>query len=532
MAGRLLFVILVSLRPPTLTVNPPVITETDSVTLHCQTPPSVSVSDCYFRTVRGRPGKNFPCLQTLTGTELLEMAQRSSPAEVNMTCFYLQGNPSPDSDVSSVIIRNFLPPTLTVHPPMIRETDSVTLHCQTPPFVSVSDCYFRTVRGRPGKSFPCLQTLTGTELLEMAQRTSPAEVSMTCFYLQGNPSPDSDVSSVIIQNFLPPTLTVHPPMIRETDSVTLHCQTPPSVSVSDCYFRTVRGRPGKSFPCLQTLTGTELLEMAERSSPAEVNMTCFYLQGNPSPDSDVSSVIIQTLLPPTLTVNPPVITETDSVTLHCQTPPSVSVFQCYFYISSGGSRVFSCLKTLTRTELLEISQQSSSADVELTCFYSVKLGGIRYVSPHSETSSITIHSRTVNTPSITGSSSFSPLTQVKPTSDTITSVTHVSPGPDHDETGSSVRTPGIEDSSITATPQKTASAEIWKFVAVVTGCGTLVGVILLVSAILFNKRSTENCISKRLKANITGLQGDYDDTYSVVTYKFNSVTIAEKLHQS
>ncbi|KAJ4919578.1 hypothetical protein JOQ06_027660 [Pogonophryne albipinna] len=254
---------------------------------------------------------------------------------------------------------------------------------------------------------------------------------------------------VILMSPLPPTLTVNPPVITVTDSVTLHCQTPPSVSVSQCYFRTVRGKPAKVFPCRQTLTGTELLQMAERSSPAEVNVTCFYLHVYPSPESDVSSVIIRTLRPPTLTVNPPVITETDSVTLHCQTPPSVSVSQCNFYILSGGTRVFSCLKTLTGTELLEMSQQSSPAEVQMMCFYTLMLGGIHYPSPHSDTSSITVRTglpvtsvstpvtpltsgRTVYTPSISESSSSSPLTQVKPTSGTLTSV---NPGPDQDITG-------------------------------------------------------------------------------------------------
>ncbi|XP_063767282.1 uncharacterized protein LOC134883079 isoform X2 [Eleginops maclovinus] len=100
----------------------------------------------------------------------------------------------------------------------------------------------------------------------------------------------------------------------------------------------------------------------------------------------------QALLPPSLTVNPPVITETDSVTLHCQTPPSVSVPQCYFYTLSGHIvRVFSCLKTLTGTELLEMSQQRSPAEVQVKCFYSVKYGGSN--SLHSDTSSITIHSQ-------------------------------------------------------------------------------------------------------------------------------------------
>ncbi|KAJ4919592.1 hypothetical protein JOQ06_027674 [Pogonophryne albipinna] len=293
-----------------------------------------------------------------------------------------------------VILISLLPPTLTVNPPVIRETDSVTLHCQTPPSVSVSQCYFYILSGGT-RVFPCLKTLTGTELLLMSQQSSPAQVQVKCFYRDMTQSPESDVSSIFIHNLRPPTLTVNPPVIRETDSVTLHCQTPPSVSVSQCYFYTLSGGT-RVFPCLKTLTGTELLLMSQQRSSAEVQVKCFYIVkygdvNSPSPHSDPSSITIHTLLPPTLTVNPPVITETDSVTLHCQTPPSVSVSQCYFYTLSGGTRVFPCLKTLTGTELLLMSQQRSSAEVQVKCFYIVKYGDVNSPSPHSDPSSITIH---------------------------------------------------------------------------------------------------------------------------------------------
>ncbi|XP_063767283.1 uncharacterized protein LOC134883080 [Eleginops maclovinus] len=90
-------------------------------------------------------------------------------------------------------------------------------------------------------------------------------------------------------------------------------------------------------------------------------------------------------------MNPPVITETDSVTLHCQTPPSVSVSHCYFYTSSGHTvRVFSCLKTLAGTELLEMSQHRSPAEVQVKCYYTVTFEGSNSPSPHSDTSSITV----------------------------------------------------------------------------------------------------------------------------------------------
>nr|XP_046239657.1 uncharacterized protein PB18E9.04c-like isoform X2 [Scatophagus argus] len=206
--------------------------------------------------------------------------------------------------------------------------------------------------------------------------------------------PTDSFSELKAQAPLPPKLTVNPLVITETDSVTLNCQTPSSVSVSECYF-VIERRPARGFSCLKTLTGTELLTMSHQSSPAEVKVTCSYLKASQSPESDTSSIIIRISLPPKLTVNPLVINETDSVTLNCQAPSSVSVSHCLFYTLNGGSmRDSSCLQTLTGTELLKVSNQNkwtSSAKVEVTCFYTVKFGKSNSPSPHSDTSSITIH---------------------------------------------------------------------------------------------------------------------------------------------
>ncbi|KAF1392247.1 hypothetical protein PFLUV_G00050810 [Perca fluviatilis] len=331
---------------------------------------------------------------------------------------------------------------------------------------------------------------------------------------------------------LPPKLTVNPAVITQTETVTLNCQTPSHLNLSECYFRMVRGQTGKSLPCLQTLTGTELLKMADQSSPAEVQVTCFYLHVSQSPDSDPSSIIIRTLLPSKLTVNPAAINETDSVTLNCQTPSSVSVSLCYFFTLSGGSvRGLSCLQNLTGTELLNMAHQSSPAEVQVTCFYTVKVGEKSYPSPHSDTSSITIHRRTVGTSSNTDSfiSTFPP--SVKPAAETDTSMTPESgdeitgrtvgtssntdsfistfptpvkpaavtsmipmtPESGDEITGRTAGTSSNTDSFISTfpTPVKPAAETwIWKCVAVVAGCGVMVGVILLVSAILCNKRRT------------------------------------------
>ncbi|KAL3058654.1 hypothetical protein OYC64_010747 [Pagothenia borchgrevinki] len=64
-------------------------------------------------------------------------------------------------------------------------------------------------------------------------------------------------------------------------------------------------------------------------------------------------------------------------------------------------------------------------------------------------------------------------------------------------------------SSSSPTPVKAASAEIWKFVAVVAGCGVTVGVILLVSALLCNNRRTAG--PDEVKRQDTKVE--YSDTY-------------------
>nr|XP_046239648.1 serine-rich adhesin for platelets-like isoform X3 [Scatophagus argus] len=407
MAGCLLFIILMPLRRPKLTVNPTVITQTDSVTLNCQTPSSVSVSQCYFVILRGETIKSSSCLKILTGTELLRMSSQSSPAEVKVNCYFTVKEPntaSPPSDTSSITIHILHPPKLTVNPLVITQTDSVTLNCQAPSSVSVSQCFFYTGRQQSIKGFSCLRNLTGTELLLMARQSSSAKVEVRCFYTVklgelDSPSPHSNTSSITIHILHPPKLTVNPLVITQTDSVTLNCQAPSSVSVSQCFFYTGRQQSIKGFSCLRNLTGTELLLMARQSSSAKVEVRCFYTVklgelDSPSPHSNTSSITIHILHPPKLTVNPLVITQTDSVTLNCQAPSSVSVSQCFFNTGRQQStKVFSCLSTLTGTELLLMARQSSPAKVEVRCFYTVKLGELDSPSPHSNTSSITIHTQ-------------------------------------------------------------------------------------------------------------------------------------------
>ncbi|XP_042070735.1 uncharacterized protein LOC106632403 isoform X2 [Haplochromis burtoni] len=383
---------------PELTVNPQMITETESVTVNCQTPSSVPVTQCFLYFMNGRKSTSISCQQTLTGTELLSMARQSSPAEVDVTCFYSSEHKggqyqSPHSNKYSISIQNPRP-ELAVNPQMITETDSVTVNCQTPSSVPVSQCYFIISGHKPDKAAPCLQTLTGSEFLSWTRQSSPLAAEVTCYYFYIQKSPESNMSPINIQPPRP-ELTVNPTMITETDSVTVNCQTPSSVPVSQCFLYFMRGRKSASISCQQTLTATELLSMAQQRLPAEVKVTCFYTlehKGGPhkSLHSNTSSISIQTPRPE-LTVNPQMITETDSVTVKCQTPSSVSVTQCFLYfMRRRKSTSISCQQTLTATELLSMAQQSSPAEVVVTCFYMSQHKGGQYQSPHSNISFINI----------------------------------------------------------------------------------------------------------------------------------------------
>lgn len=97
-------------------------------------------------------------------------------------------------------------------------------------------------------------------------------------------------------------------------------------------------------------------------------------------------------LPPELTVDPQVISaETRTVTLTCQPPSFAPVSRCYFLIEGGESiHSSSCQKTLTLTELLAKSGQSSHAEVK--CFYTVRRGEAYPPSQHSKTLSIHMQS--------------------------------------------------------------------------------------------------------------------------------------------
>ncbi|XP_020558740.2 uncharacterized protein LOC101158268 isoform X2 [Oryzias latipes] len=416
------------------------------------------------------------------------------------------------------------PAKLTVDVAVITETDSVTLKCQIPS--SASGCTFFT----PSETFfvgSCLLRLTGAELLNLTKRRSPATIEVRCFYTEKRgafnlTSVDSDPSIIEINNLLPPDLSVNSQAITETDSVTLNCQ--PPVSVTKCNWHFKGKKRAEQFSCSKTLTGAELLRMASQSVPAKVQVWCTYLNGHQSPKSQRMTITVQ-FPPPELRVNPAVITERDSATLACVTPSSLSVTECHFYyVRSKTTRSSSCMQTLTAAELLFLSGQSSPAEVQLMCFYPVERD-TNSLSPHSNVSSIHIkktltttqRTSTHRTSSVISTTikeiilTSAPVSSARPTGRSIlTSLTSVNHQPAVTEETHATTTLLWTSNVISATQIKKTQQESesnWKRMlytfVIGPGFGVTVGVVLLGVTLLCSKRRRKKYATKRSKVYST-----------------------------
>ncbi|KAM9535901.1 uncharacterized protein ACWYII_040155 isoform 1-T1 [Salvelinus alpinus] len=284
-------------------------------------------------------------------------------------------------------------PSLTVIPAVINERDSVQLNCQTPP--SVSECYFK-MEGQVEFTLPspCQQTLAGTQLVKWTGQSSPAEVKIQCQYSATGSqfiSIYSEPSTVTIQDL--PQVTVSSTVIRETESVQLSCETPPSLHVSHCYFYREGGKNLLDSSCMQTITGTELLKRADQTLPAVVKLTCYYAVGR-SHTSPLSNPVSVTVLDPKpdITVNFDVY-----FTVICLIPGSVSSdTTCNLYVGEESQPSFTakiwkekskaskqgfCRFTVTESDL--VSRLQSVRREEVSCDYRVS-SGPNSLSPRSD----------------------------------------------------------------------------------------------------------------------------------------------------
>ncbi|KAM9535874.1 uncharacterized protein ACWYII_040143 [Salvelinus alpinus] len=288
---------------------------------------------------------------------------------------------------------------------------------------------------------PCQQTLTGTLLVKWTGQSSPAEVKIQCQYSATGSqfrSIYSEPSTVTIQDV--PQLTVSSTVIRETESVQLSCETPPSLPVSHCYFYIEGGKNLPDSSCTQTITGTELLKRSGPTFPALVKVTCYYAVGKSqtSPLSNPVSVTVQDPKPD-ITVN----FDEDFNTI-CFIPGSVSSdTTCNLYVGeesqpsftakiwkekSKGSKQWFCRFTVTESKL--VSRLQSVRRKEVSCDYRVS-SGPNSLSPRSDGYSFThlvgVHisdPTTIQTPSMAVGltpgprSTLPPSTTVSPTEDT------------------------------------------------------------------------------------------------------------------
>ncbi|XP_045078995.1 uncharacterized protein LOC123491617 [Coregonus clupeaformis] len=91
---------------------------------------------------------------------------------------------------------------------------------------------------------------------------------------------------------------------------------------------------------------------------------------------------------PQLTVSSAVIRERESVQLSCETPPSLHVSHCYFYIEGVKNLPdSSCTQTITGTELLKRAGSTIPAVVKVKCYYSIRKS---HISPFSDPVSVTV----------------------------------------------------------------------------------------------------------------------------------------------
>ncbi|XP_047438300.1 uncharacterized protein LOC125006372 isoform X5 [Mugil cephalus] len=232
-----------------------------------------------------------------------------------------------------------------------------------------------------------------------------------------------------------------------------------------------------------------------------------------SEHSNMLTITIQTPQPK-LTVTPQLITETESVALICQTPSSVSVSQCFLiFMRKTTSRAVSCLKTLTGTELLSMSQQSSPAEVEVTCYYTVERRGEHHPSPQSNRASISILKLTDTSPSTTTQEmTTQTITSFRMTTGQTVTMSRSSFGSlstSLKETVSRGTTrPGTGALTLglfpVTTPEASSDLWMWKLVVVVLGFGVTVGFILLGVVLVHIKRRSGKYSDKRLQASVTG----------------------------
>ncbi|KAL0978049.1 hypothetical protein UPYG_G00165300 [Umbra pygmaea] len=378
------------LPQPSLTVSSTVIRETDSVQLSCETPTSVSVSQCYFY-IEGNLNKALPCQTRMTGSNLVRWTGQKIPVEVKIRCQYSASGwryLSLYSEISTVTIQDppkatDLPqPSLIVSPTVIRETESVQLSCETPTSVSVSQCIFY-IEWKWDLNVPtCQKTFKGSQLLEWAGQRSPFKIKLRCFFTSGtsrSPKHSDPVSLTILGELQKPEISIH---AESSDVISIDCVLPESVSDgSRCSLYTgdqpqpykeaqsIRSSSSIRLICTFSVSKNDLF----RSLQVRRDVSCDYRENidphSVSPRSDgytFTDTDVTSSVPPRSTANSHLTSRTSKSTRRVSTgPTSPQTAIPSHYILNNGLTINSTLTPGTTQSSTEIRPNSNHQDKDL-----------------------------------------------------------------------------------------------------------------------------------------------------------------------
>ncbi|KAG9260666.1 hypothetical protein AMEX_G26953, partial [Astyanax mexicanus] len=294
-------------------------------------------------------------------------------------------------------------PELSVSPAVITQRDLVKLDCRAPDNEEHQCYYYPEGQERKAKLSPfCDLSLTGSELIEWTGRRSdsPEPVYVICYYsnkAKGDTkrSPHSPSAAVTILD-QKPTISVQYDF--QGDEFIAVCEIQLSRSVIaefSCQLYTgdlqfLKGESQKSgfekLNCIFTASKNDLFSRLHLARSREVS--CDYsLKSDPSTRSPRSDKFdISDLPQPFLSVSPAVITQNESVELHCGADNRE--YQCIFYPKGQDTRTklsSSCQLSLTGSELMWWTRRSSGSPepVNMICFYSKKATAGSRPSDHS-----------------------------------------------------------------------------------------------------------------------------------------------------
>uniref|UniRef100_A0AAV2JHY6 Ig-like domain-containing protein n=1 Tax=Knipowitschia caucasica TaxID=637954 RepID=A0AAV2JHY6_KNICA len=266
-----------------------------------------------------------------------------------------------------------------------------------------------------------------------------------------------------------PLLIADKEALTEADVVEFHCQT--SHYNPECVF-SFESSQYEQLPCRTRLSRRVLLSKVKNPSVTDVNVICHYrpkVVQHWSPQSNFLSIAMRDLAPPSLAVVPSVITASETVTLQCRPPASVSVSQCGFSVDISSSSS-TCVWTVTGSQLLT-EKHSPPARLDIMCFYQVN--DKKSYSPYSSRQTVTIiTSFPKNRPHET-TAGLEPLT------------TSVTGGDTKQETTD----PQSEESTTTMMVFETETGRIsksavWRLLLLLCVCGVILGGVILVLTLI------------------------------------------------